>query len=101
MSSIPDFTAANQQQEGAVEFRDWHQFPFSERAVRGLTGKVSVHSAVEVTGFDVNDKDSNWLVLVEGPSGFRCYMPGCQIAGIFYSTGAPIESKNPEMISVP
>lgn len=94
---------ANVQQEGAVEFRDWHHMPFADGAVRGITGKVSVHSTKELVGFDVNDRDSNWLVCVEGPSGFRSYIPGCQVAGIFYAPAGtgPIANLARDLVKVP
>ena|ERR1039457_5915631 len=50
--------------------------------VRGLVGGVSVLSAVEALGFDVNDRDSNWCVRVTGRTT-AVTVPGCKVHSIF------------------
>jgi hypothetical protein len=46
-------------------------------------GKVSVLSAEEMLGFEVNTADSNWLARIESADGARSVnIPGCQIMAV-------------------
>jgi hypothetical protein len=66
---------------GALLLIDFIPLP-SGGNVRGLIGTVSVLSAVEALGFDVNDRDSNWCALVAGPTT-SIVVPGCKVYSIF------------------
>lgn len=63
---------------GFVILKDWRQFD-DGRSYAVVYGKVSVYSAKELLGHDVNDRDSNWAVRIEGASQ-ALTIAGCEVA---------------------
>lgn len=64
------------------------------RAYWVFLGKVSILSAKDALGFDVNTADSNWIARIESPDGERSMnIPGCQVQsvgqGSFLGDGTP------------
>ena len=65
---------------GTVTVRD-HFWPAPDGTEKtGITGRITVHTAKDVLGFDVNNRDANWLVEIAGEHS-RVVLPGCAVLG--------------------
>lgn len=72
---LKDFT-------GWVVLQDWAATPDGQ-SFNIFAGRCSIYSAKEATGFDlVTERNANWLVRVEGPSGEAWNFPGCQVRAV-------------------
>jgi hypothetical protein len=67
--------------QGTLELKDWRRDPVSGRQYKAVMGTVSILSALEATGMDLTNRESNWLGVVEGDRD-RYVFPGCQIMSI-------------------
>jgi hypothetical protein len=65
---------------GTVLLKEWRA-TLDGRSARGFTGRVSILTAQEAVGFEVNDRDSRWLAKIEGPTQ-TYWFPGCEVAGV-------------------
>ena len=76
-------------QYGTVMIRD-HFWPADDGTeTRGVTGQIRVHPAKDVLGFDMNNRDSNWLVEVRGQTGDVVILPGCAVLGFHFHDHDP------------
>jgi len=69
---------------GAVLLKSYLQH-YDGNNVIAFVGNVSVLSAQEALGFDVNSNDSNWCARVTGDSGemTAVVIPGCQVRMVY------------------
>jgi hypothetical protein len=82
---------------GVVTFHEWMPIPWDSRVIRGLKGKLSIVSAADLLGHDVNSRDSNWAVIIEGPST-RFVALGCQVRAVVLTD---VEIRNNEYADMP
>ncbi len=79
---------------GTVMLTDWMTALHNGNSYVALSGVVSVLSAEELLGFDVNDRDSRWAAVIEGPTQ-RYVIPGCKVRGVVSHPGdTEIQSQN-------
>lgn len=72
---------------GTVTVRD-HFWPAPDgRQCTGVTGRITVHQAAAVLGFDVSARDANWLVQIDGEND-TVVLPGCAVLGFHLHAGA-------------
>lgn len=45
-------------------------------------GRVTIHAAKDLIGFDVSSHEANWVARVEGPSGEQWNFPGCKVNAV-------------------
>lgn len=65
---------------GTVITKEWTP-ALDGRQFRMFTGRISILQDTEIVGFNVTDRESNWLARVEGPT--QSYnLLGCQIRGV-------------------
>jgi hypothetical protein len=72
---------------GAVALRDWTSNPLDGNNVRGYVGVITFLTAKEALGHDVNDRDSNWLLKVEGETDVTVFIMGCDVRHVWYLPG--------------
>jgi hypothetical protein len=87
---------------GCVMFRSFIRPPWLGEAISGVTGECKVVEASEVLGFKPNVRDSNWVVVVQGPK-VTMVVPGCEVLNFQAVTvpgSLPLDA-NPEIVEVP
>ena len=85
---------------GCVTFRNYINPPWLGEAISGVTGECKVIEASEVLGFKPNARDSNWVVVVQGPK-VTMVIPGCEVLN-FQAVIEPFPlDANPEIVEVP
>lgn len=66
--------------QGAVVLIDWCHGSDSQLH-KMFVGSITVMSALEATGLELTNRESNWIVRVEGAKSSITF-PGCKVAAI-------------------
>lgn len=73
--------------EGCVVLKEWIPSP-GGNTYNTVLGKITILQDVDMVGFKVSDRESNWLARVEGSFG-SVNILGCQIRAIFQHSIRP------------
>lgn len=74
--------ASLQGKHGVVILRDHFWYDKDGSAYQGVIGTITVVPAKDAMGFDVNNRDANWIAIVEGETT-QVVLPGCTV-GMFH-----------------
>lgn len=67
--------------EGIVYLKDWLSH-HNAKSYNAVAGKISILSAMQMVGFDVNKSESNWVARVAAENGEAITILGCQIRAV-------------------
>ena len=67
---------------GTVLVKSWMQVPWREGVTAGFTGHCALVASKDAFGFDVNNRDSTWAVVVHGKNT-SIGIPGCEVKMMF------------------
>ena len=85
---------------GCIMFRNYFIPPWLGERISGVTGNCKVVQNSDVLGFETNNRDANWCVVVQGRK-VTMVIPGCEILNMQdIAENFPVDL-NPDIVEVP